>query len=70
MLNQIHYNHLGMEMCKMRAREILYWPLMNKDIEDKTSSCNICMQYKNNNNKQPLMLRDPPNEPWSRLGLD
>ena len=46
MLKKIHYNHLGMEKCKSRAREILYWPLMNKEIEDMISSCYICAKYR------------------------
>ena len=70
MLNKIHYSHLGMEKCKLRAREIMYWPLMNKEIEDLVASCAICMQFKKNNNKQSLMLRDIPNEPWVMIGLD
>ena len=28
------------------------------------------MQFKKNNNKQPLMLRDIPNEPWVMIELD
>lgn len=70
MLNKIHYNHLGMEKCKSRAREILYWPLMNKQIEDIVASCTTCMQFKTNNLKQPLMLRDIPNRSWEMVGLD
>ena len=34
MLKIIHSSHLGMEKCKRRARDILYWPGMSTQIED------------------------------------
>lgn len=34
MLNLIHYNHLGVEKSKNRAREVLFWPSMSKYITD------------------------------------
>ena len=30
MLSQIHSSHLGIEKCKRRARDLLYWPGMNQ----------------------------------------
>ena len=30
MLKQIHRPHIGIEGCLRRAREVLYWPLMNE----------------------------------------
>ena len=32
MLQLIHEGHLGIEKCKRRARDILYWPNMNQDV--------------------------------------
>ena len=32
MINLIHYNHLGLEKCRNRAREILFWPMMGKEL--------------------------------------
>ena len=33
MLKKIHNAHLGIEKCKRRARDILFWPGMNAEIE-------------------------------------
>ena len=33
MLEIIHSSHLGMEKCKRWARDVLYWPGMNSEIE-------------------------------------
>jgi len=34
MLKLIHSSHLGIEKCKRRARDILYWPGMSSQIEN------------------------------------
>jgi len=32
MLSRVHTGHMGMEKCKQRAHDILFWPGMNKEI--------------------------------------
>lgn len=32
-INRLHYNHLGVEKTKGRAREIVFWPGLSKQIE-------------------------------------
>ena len=46
MLKQIHRSHIGIEGCLRRAREVLYWPLMNSEVKDFVSKCSICQSYK------------------------
>ncbi|KAL7291719.1 hypothetical protein TKK_0014507 [Trichogramma kaykai] len=70
MLNLIHYNHLGIEKCKARAREILYWSFMNKQIEETIANCHVCNKYKKCKSSEPLMPRSIPNEPWQVVGMD
>ena len=49
MLTKIHTCHLGIVKCKQRARDILFWPRMGKDIEQVVSQCEICGEYKASN---------------------
>ncbi len=70
MLNKIHEGHLGMDKCKARAREIIYWPSMDKDIELKVATCATCSTYKPKNVKEPLMPHPIPDRPWEKLGAD
>lgn len=44
MLSHIHTGHLGIEKCKQRARDVLFWPGMGKQIEALVESCNICLE--------------------------
>lgn len=69
-LNKIHYCHLGIQKCKLRAREIVYWPNMNKDISDLIEKCHACCIYKNANVKEPMILRKIPDGPWQTIGVD
>ncbi|GFT56856.1 retrovirus-related Pol polyprotein from transposon opus [Nephila pilipes] len=54
MLKLIHKAHFGIEKCKKRAREIMYWPGMNSDIETVVSECVICEKFKKANSKELL----------------
>ena len=34
MLQQLHISHMGIEKTKLRARESVFWPGVNREIED------------------------------------
>ena len=40
----IHQGHNGMERCKFCARQSLYWPGMNAEIEELVARCSYCLQ--------------------------
>ena len=43
MLDKIHnVSHLGVQKCRRRAREIVFWPGINGQKRDKIASCEIC----------------------------
>ena len=44
MLDIIHRSHLGIEKCKLRARDTIFWPGMNSQIDDIVSRCQICTE--------------------------
>lgn len=43
---------------------------MNKNIQDITENCEVCLMHKKSNTKQPLILRELPDGPWSKVGVD
>ena len=47
MLKRIHEGHLGMQMAKQRARESVYWPKMNQQIDCAIQSCSTCQKHSN-----------------------
>ena len=70
MLKQIHRSHIGIEGCLRRAREVLYWPLMNSEVKDFVSKCSICQSYKADQCREELQPYPIPSRPWSMLGAD
>ena len=44
-LKRIHAGHLGMDRCKGRAREYVFWPQINAQIEGTVSNCAICQTH-------------------------
>ena len=59
-----------MEKCKSRARAVVYWPWMSADIENMVAKCSICLKYRNQNQKEPLMPHETPDRPWQKFGTD
>ncbi|CAK1595943.1 unnamed protein product [Parnassius mnemosyne] len=70
MLKTIHVGHLGAAKMKLRAREIMYWPNLNSQIEDMISHCQACLAHRNENSKQPLIPHEVPHRAWSKVGID
>ena len=45
MLNLIHEGHLGLNKCKLRAKDIVYWPGLNEQLEKLVLNCELCLKY-------------------------
>ena len=70
MLEQIHKGHLGIEKCKRRARDVLYWPRINLDIETMVQSCPACIGNQRKQQAEPMKPHKVPDRPWEKVGVD
>jgi len=70
MLQRTHEGHMGMELCKNRAREVIYWPGMNGQIEQMVSSCAVCQKHTRKQTKEPLITHPIPDRPWQNVSSD
>ena len=61
---------MGIVKCKQLAREILYWPGMNKQIEDAVLKCATCQQHRYYQVKETLLSSEVPTMPWSTVAAD
>ena len=68
-LEKIHEGHQGMNKCKERARQSVWWPGIGKQISEFVMSCKICCQN-SINHPEPLKPTEMPCRPWQRLGTD
>ena len=69
-LNQLHQAHMGIEKTRRLARESVYWPGINKDIEQTTKNCEACQELQPSQQKEPLQPHEIPSTPWTKLGSD
>ena len=69
-LRRVHVGHIGIESTKRRARDILYWPEMSKDIESLVRACSVCNSCKPHQQREPLKMHDIPERPWSLVATD
>ena len=72
MLQKIHQSHMGIEKSKRHARDVLYsyWPGMNSQIANKVSRCTICLEYRNQNTKLPMIPSRIPSKPWDLVATE
>ena len=70
MLTRIHENHMDMERCKRRARDIIFWPRMNEQIDAVVSKCKTCQEHQMSNQKEPMMQTPMPTRPWQMVATD
>ena len=69
-LKTIHSSHQGMVKSKQRARDIVYWPGMNKQVEEMVSKCSICLEYRDKPPKEPMIPHEIPSRPWAKVSCD
>ena len=44
-LNLIHKGLLGLNQCELRAKDIVYWPGVNDQLEKLVLNCDLCLKY-------------------------
>ena len=66
----VHRSHQGIQGCIRRAKDAVYWPLMNQHITDYISQCSVCNTYRPEQFKEPLIPHSVPDRPWAKVGAD
>ena len=54
-LDVVHDSHFGIEKCKARAAQSIYWPAIAKAIEAKVGECTVCQRHLPANVKEPMI---------------
>ena len=68
MLEKIHESHQGIVKSKQCARNVLFWPGMVTQIEERVTQCFKCSQYQKAHAKEPMIIIKTPDRPWSKIG--
>ena len=70
LLDDLHTEHPGMVRMKSLARSYLWWPCLDKQIEEKVSACTACGQARNMPSTAPLHVRKWPSRVLQRIHID
>ena len=69
-LIQIHQGHQGIEACRSRAREFVFWVNINNDLKEMVEKCDICQSQQNSTAIVQKYISEVPPHPWHTLGSD
>ena len=72
-LRLIHEVHLGLNKCKLYAKETIYWPGLNDQLHKLILNCELCLKYSQTKCKQPPYMalgQEIPIHPWTKLTTD
>ena len=68
-LGRIHAGHLGVEKCRWRARNSVWFPGVSSQIEQLTRNCTICTQNAIQT-REPLLPLIVQQRQWAVIGSD
>jgi len=69
-LDELHVSHPGIVRMKALARNHVWWPKIDADIEARSKKCSACQIHSNDAVKQPPSQWPYPAEPWDRIHID
>ena len=69
-MSELHSSHAGSLRMKELARSYVWWPNLDKDLEDLCHSCPTCLSHRANPRKAELHPWEWPTHPWHRLHVD
>ncbi|KAL9966705.1 hypothetical protein ACROYT_G024821 [Oculina patagonica] len=70
LLAELHEGHLGIVKMKASARSYMWWPGMDKAIEEVAKGCTGCQLTQNNPKTAPLHSWKWSARPWQRIHVD
>ena len=69
-LRYLHDGHQGKERAKQRARQVVYWPNIDRDIDNITRSCKECQKELPSLPKETYTRHQTPERPFQHISAD
>ena len=69
-VRQIHQGHQGIEACRSRAREFVFWVNINEDLKELIEKCDLCQSQQNSTSIIQKYISEVPPHPWHTVGSD
>ena len=68
-LTQLHVGHQGIQKCRERAKQSVWWPGLSGKIEELVRSCPECIKFQSQR-AEPMRPTQLPELPWQRVATD
>lgn len=65
-----HFSHPGMSTMKFLLRQGVWWPGMDKDVEDFVKSCPECQLVTPKSIPNPIKFKNLPRNAWEHISMD
>ncbi|XP_060543224.1 uncharacterized protein LOC132710602 [Pantherophis guttatus] len=69
-LETLHNGHPGIVRMKGLARSYVWWPSLDKDIEEWVARCDPCQEVRPAPAQAPVSEWEMPSSPWARIHID
>ena len=68
-LDNIHEEHQGINKCRERAKNFVWWPGLSREIQDLVQQCRVCTLQRDSK-PEPLITTPLPDPPWQIVATD
>lgn len=68
-LDRIHTGHQGIDKCRLRAKECVFWSGLSADIDKIVKECAACQHNQSSQQREP-MIHIEALQPWEIVGSD
>ena len=66
----VHEGHQGMVRTKARLREKVWWPRMDKQLEQRIRACHPCQLVGPRSKPEPVRSTRLPDSPWQEISIN
>ena len=69
-LERIHSGHLGMDRCKRKARDSVFWPALTNKVDQRVRKCESCIKVAPSKQIEAMLSHAVPTRPWQKIASD
>lgn len=69
-LDIAHRGHPGVVSMKRNLREKVWWPYMDRDVENRVQECAGCASVSLQGTPEPMLRKEMPDRAWQDLAVD
>ena len=67
-LDKIHEGHQGIQKCREKAKQSVWWPGVSTHIQEMVEQCSTCT-FQRRQHAQPFIPTEFPERPFQMVGV-